>query len=70
MGILLIWHDVTERRIREAERQTRNHAKQLEMIIEAIADAVFFAAQWTHLVRVQRRTGYNLIQGFAPHFLI
>jgi len=42
MGILLTWHDVTEWCIREAERQTRNHAKQLEMVIEAIADAVIF----------------------------
>jgi signal transduction histidine kinase/GAF domain-containing protein len=43
MDILLIWHDATERCIREAEHQTRNHAKQLEMVIEAIADAVIFA---------------------------
>src|SRR5260370_19017638 len=39
MSILLIWHDVTERRIREAERQTRNHAKQLEMVIKREARA-------------------------------
>ena len=63
MGILLIWHDVTERRIREAERRTRNHAKQLEMIIEAIADAVLFVnpdGQVVHANAAARST-------FAPN---
>jgi len=40
-GAVVIWHDVTERRMREAERQARASAKQLETINEAIADAVF-----------------------------
>jgi signal transduction histidine kinase/GAF domain-containing protein len=40
-GAVVVWHDVTERRIREAERVAREHASQLEAIFEAIPDGVF-----------------------------
>jgi len=39
-GAVVIWHDVTERHLREAERQARGHARQLEAIFEAMTDGV------------------------------
>lgn len=58
LGAVVIWHDVTERRIREAEHQARTSAKQLETINEAIADAVFLvdpARQVVHANAAARR---------------
>ena len=40
-GAVVVWHDVTERQLREAERQARVHAKQLETIFETMTDGVF-----------------------------
>jgi signal transduction histidine kinase len=40
-SVVVVWHDVTERRLREAERQAREHARQLEAIFEAMTDGVF-----------------------------
>jgi signal transduction histidine kinase len=39
-GAVVIWHDVTERRIRESEKHAQAHATQLEAIFEAMTDAV------------------------------
>ncbi len=39
-GAVVIWHDVTEGYLREAERQARSHARQLEAIFEAMTDGV------------------------------
>jgi signal transduction histidine kinase/GAF domain-containing protein len=38
---VVTWHDVTERRLREAEQQARAQAKQLEEVFEALTDGVF-----------------------------
>jgi two-component system phosphate regulon sensor histidine kinase PhoR len=40
-GAVVIWHDVTERRLRESEHQATAQAKQLEEVFEAITDGVF-----------------------------
>jgi len=58
VGIVVIWHDVTERRMREAERQAKAYAEQLEAINEAMADAVFLvdpAGQVVHANAAARR---------------
>jgi two-component system phosphate regulon sensor histidine kinase PhoR len=40
-GAVIVWHDVTERRLRESERQARAYASQLEAVFEAMTDGVF-----------------------------
>ncbi len=40
-GAVVVWHDVTERRIREAEQAARERAGQLEAIIESMTDGIF-----------------------------
>ncbi len=40
-GAVVVWHDVTERRIREAERAAREHARQLDAIFESMTDGIF-----------------------------
>ena len=40
-GVVVVWQDVTERLLRESERQARSQAKQLEAIFEAMTDGVF-----------------------------
>jgi PAS domain-containing protein len=39
-GVVVVWQDVTERLLRESERQARSQAKQLEAIFEAMTDGV------------------------------
>ncbi|GAC1358265.1 MAG: hypothetical protein PVS3B3_06730 [Ktedonobacteraceae bacterium] len=40
-GAVVVWHDVTERLIREVARVAREHAGQLEAIFEAMTDGLF-----------------------------
>ena len=58
LGAVVIWHDVTERRMREAEHQAKTYAEQLETINEAMADAAFMvdpAGQVVHANAAARR---------------
>ena len=51
-GAVVTWHDVTERRLREAEHQAQAHASQLEAIFEAMTDGVFVYDRHGNLVQV------------------
>ena len=51
-GAVVVWHDVTERHLREAERQARAHARQLEAIFEAMTDGVFVYDSYGAIVQI------------------
>jgi len=40
-GVVVVWHDVTERRAREDERIAKEQARQLEAIFESMTDGIF-----------------------------
>jgi PAS domain S-box-containing protein len=40
-GAVVVWHDITEHRVRESERTAKAQVKQLEAIFDAITDAIF-----------------------------
>ncbi len=65
-GAVIVWHDVTERRIREAEQAGRERAGQLEAIIESMTDGIFVYDQDGHMIQTNAVARTLLTQLFPP----
>ena len=54
-GAVVVWHDVTERRLREAERVARNRLALLQLILDELPSSVYLVrGQDAHLVLANR----------------
>jgi signal transduction histidine kinase len=51
-GAVVVWHDVTERHLRELERAARVRAQQLEAVFEVMTDGVFVYDLEGHIIQV------------------
>ena len=69
-GAVVVWHDVTERRIREAEQAARERALQLEAIIESMTDGIFVYNQDGHIIQTNSVARTLLTQLFPPDHAI
>src|SRR6266566_4317515 len=51
-GVVVLWHAMDERYLRESEQQAREHANYLEAILEAMTDGVFVYDQQGRIVKM------------------
>ncbi len=69
-GAVVVWHDVTERRVREAELAARERAFQLEAIIESMTDGIFVYNQDGHIIQTNFVARTLLTRLFPPDHAI
>jgi signal transduction histidine kinase/GAF domain-containing protein len=80
---VVVWHDVTERRIREAEQAAKEQAKQLEAIFESMMDGIFVydhdgriiqtnSVARTLLARIfpANHAAHTSLERFTEHFIV
>lgn len=65
-GAVVVWRDVTERHIREAEQAARERAHQLEAIIESMTDGIFVYDRDGHIIQTNSVARTLLTQLFPP----
>jgi len=69
-GAVVVWHDITEHRVRESERTAKAQARQLEAIFDAITDALFVCDRQGSIIQINTAARELIARVFSSNDVI